>query len=283
MLGRLYRRTRNESLESHDSNSSYHRFRKSEHIFIFGVLGRCSTTALQRILNSSGEITISGESKGIVAQLLHTLKALDLFHEEFHDNYDRFEKCFAKKKHNRVYSMALNTSECSGLIRNSVVALLKPLHGGLRFGFKDIEADSVDDLESLLELFPKSKFVFLFRDPVSQFQSVQAQDYWDYSKSVDSFIENYASLSDLYIEFAKKNKTGIFVENTNLHDRNKVQSLLEKLSISNHDKALIGDAVFSAKNKSEDSQRDFEIRDSKACEAYLRIRELASRDISHTS
>ena len=276
MLSRFYSRLWNSSSRSSESDLSYNRFRNSKHIFIFGVLGRSSTTALQRILNSSEEITVSGESKGIVAQLLHTLKSLSLFHDEFRDNYERFEKCFAKKKHTRIYPMALNTEECSDSVRHSIVALLKHLHGGLRFGFQDIEVGSEETLESLLQLFPKSKFVFLFREPGSQFQSVQAQDYWDYSKSIVSFIEKYVSLANLYIQFHKKNKTGIFLENTSLRDPKKVDLLLRKLSVSSYDKTLIGDNVFSARNKIVDIQRDSEIGNSKAYRTYLRLRELSS-------
>lgn len=276
MLSQFYSRLRNSSSRFSESNLDYDRFRNSKHIFIFGVLGRCSTTALQRILNSSEEITVSGESKGIVAQLLYTLKALSLFHDEFRDNYDRFEKCFAKKKHTRIYPMALNTEECSDSVKHSIVALLKPLHGGLRFGFKDIEVGSEETLESLLELFPKSKFVFLFREPGSQFQSVQAQDYWDYSKSIVSFIEKYVSLADLYIRFHKKNRTGIFLENTSLHDPKKVDFLLRSLSISSYDKTLIGDNVFSTRKKVLDNRRDSEIANSKAYRTYLHLRELSS-------
>ena len=279
MLGRLYRLIRDDCPEPEEFNSSYQNFRESAHVFIFGVLGRCSTTALQRILNSSGEITISGESKGIVAQLLQTLKALDNFQVEFHDNYDRFKQCFAKKKHTRVYSMALNTSECSKLIKDSLVALIKPLHGGSRLGFKDIEAGSIADLEVLKELFPGSKFVFLFRDPIPQFQSVQALDYWDYSKSIDLFIEKYVSLSDLYIRFYKKERSALFLENTALYELQKVESLLEKLSISNFDEALIGDSVFSAKSKTADTRRDSLIRNSKAYEAFVRLRQLANEHV----
>tara|TARA_Y100000588_G_scaffold395177_1_gene520864 strand:+ start:10809 stop:11330 length:522 start_codon:yes stop_codon:yes gene_type:complete len=172
--------------------------------------------------------------------------------------------------------MALNTEECSDSVKHSIVALLKPLHGGLRFGFKDIEVGSEDTLESLLQLFPKSKFVFLFREPGSQFQSVQAQAYWDYSKSIVSFIEKYVSLSDLYIQFHKKNRTGIFLENTSLHDPKKVDLLLRKLSISSYDKTLIGDNLFSTKNKIVDVRRDSEIGNSEAFKAYLRLRELSS-------
>ena len=274
-LGTFYSGMLNKLLKSRDITSSYHHCRNIEHIFIYGVLGRSSTTALQRILNSSNEITISGESKGIVTQLLHTLSSLNSFENAFRDNYDRFKSSFMRNKHNRVYPMALDTSGCSTLVKNSLVALLKPLHGGLRFGFKDIEASSIDDLEALRKLFPRSRFVFIFRDPVSQYQSVQAQKFWHYSKSVDSFVSGYVALSDLYIRFAQTSKTGVFFENEALYDHEKVQVLLKVLSISNYDRALIGDAVFSSENKRGDCRRDFKIKNSKAYDAYNRLKELA--------
>ena len=65
----------------------YRKVRHQKHVFIFSVMGRASSTAFQRILNSSGEICIFGETKGSMARLLEAYATVEHdWHRKFHWN-----------------------------------------------------------------------------------------------------------------------------------------------------------------------------------------------------
>ena len=96
-------------IKQNESASFYEQTKNNQHIFIFSVLGRTSSTALQRILNSSNQICISGEPKGIVDGQLKLISKLEERQKKFvSSSNERLKASFKANKHNLPYPHALN-------------------------------------------------------------------------------------------------------------------------------------------------------------------------------
>nr|VFK57044.1 MAG: hypothetical protein BECKTUN1418F_GA0071002_11033 [Candidatus Kentron sp. TUN]VFK62540.1 MAG: hypothetical protein BECKTUN1418E_GA0071001_10822 [Candidatus Kentron sp. TUN] len=145
-----------------------------------------------------------------------------------------------------------------------------------RIGFKDIELDSLETLERINRFWSKSRFIFLFRNPKKQFESVRTKDYWPYCHDLDLFIREYARLSALYMEHADTDPNALFMENTVLFDVGQFKRLVSELDIVRFDESLIGDTVFAAEEKTrlEPALAD-ELEGSVAWEMYRKMQKRA--------
>jgi hypothetical protein len=227
----------------------YRKVRHQKHVFIFSIVGRSSSTAFQRILNSSAEICIFGETKGSLAGLLEAYAAVE--HQWHYKSHWRqtllMENSYKTGKHTTQYPHALDLHSAYFLLPGLVAGIFRPLIKVKRFGFKEIELFTLDNLRTLKGLFPECRMIFLFRDPLEQYPSLLST-HW-YNEDEDSFIETYSGYTDQYLEYTEEDQSAFFLENKHLYDSRSVAHILDKLSISKFDKDLVNDGVFSSGSK----------------------------------
>nr|VFK66694.1 MAG: hypothetical protein BECKUNK1418G_GA0071005_110410 [Candidatus Kentron sp. UNK]VFK72169.1 MAG: hypothetical protein BECKUNK1418H_GA0071006_109910 [Candidatus Kentron sp. UNK] len=133
-----------------------------------------------------------------------------------------------------------------------------------------------ETLERINRFWPNNRFVFLFRNPKRQFESVRTKNYWPYCHDPDLFIREYARLSALYMGYAETDPSALFMENTVLYDVGLVKRLMAELGISKIDESLIGDSVFAAEGKTGlEPALAKKLEGSVAWEMYRRMQERA--------
>jgi len=227
----------------------YRKVRNQNHIFIFSVMGRSSSTAFQRILNSSSEICIFGETKGSLVSLLEAYAAVE--HQWHYKSHWRqislMNDGYKTGKHNTQYPHALDLYSAYFLLPGLIAGIFRPLINVKRFGFKEIQLFTLENLLTLKSLFPSSRMIFLFRNPHDQYTSL-ISTHW-YNEDENSFIEAYTEYTKQYFEYADEDRTAFFLENKYLYDSSSIAHILNKLSISKFDKDLINDGVFSSESK----------------------------------
>ena len=231
--------------------SYYEKIKNEQHVFIYCVAGRSSSTAFQRIINSSNKVWVWGERHGMVddtVELINHMKTYrdnDFVKASLTHMYDSF----TSNKHLSFYPNAIgNLDSTINIINSSLSNMLKPWAPALkRFGFKDIEVKNIHTLEYLKEIFPQSFFLYCFRNPLTQWPSVhKLEDWWPYGKEVQAFLDEYYRLSNIYLDFASK--TGnIFIENNDLKNEDKVKKIIHHLNIPKIDYSLINVTVSSVK------------------------------------
>ncbi len=222
-----------------------------DHIFIYGVCGRCGSTAVQRILNSSDEVCIWGESWGLTSILLETIKKVqDKYDDRWKrvkaPNFEIFKNSFREKNHNQFYANAFRNLD--GLIDsllNSFSDLFDPIINTDRIGFKEIELNKIDELYVLNKLFNNSQFLFIFRNPIQQYISVKSCGYFQYSNDLDLFLKKYKKYSDIYLDYYNRMNNSSFLENTILTNIFNINKILKFLRISNVDEKLINKKINS--------------------------------------
>jgi len=264
---------------------AYARAKHLRHVWVYSVGGRCSSTALQRLLNSSNEICIFGEPWGAVNTLLKAISTLEGLDTERRrtltaEHYQLLVDSFARGRHDRFYSNAFRPLDDTLLILKGTLAnLLRPVNGARRFGFKDISSPGeVEVIKTLHRTFPASQTLFLFRDPRLQWKSVRGARWFPYSDNLTDFLEVYERISTHYLRFAGELQQPHFVENQDLFDRGKVLALVRFLGVGAIDETLIGLTVSSEGETASDDAADVQaIEDSAAYRNYVTMCELAER------
>lgn len=228
----------------------YFKVKDEQHIFIYCVAGRSSSTAFQRIINSSNTVWIWGEQQGIIDE---TVTLINLMKKCMNDNQNFYSlswmyNSFKSNKHLDFYPNAIGNLETTiDILNSSISNILKPGAFNLkRFGFKDINIKSTQTLTHLKEIFTQSFIVFGFRDPIKQWPSVRTTNWWQYSKELNLFLDEYFRLSSIYLDFFSQTGTCIFIENSDLRDYNKVEKIITYLNIPKIDSELIDVTVSSA-------------------------------------
>lgn len=225
-------------------------------IFIFGVCGRCSSTALQRIINSSGEICIWGEQHYLLEDILDIIIRVESFMTDStvikdieHINY-----CFNKNEHLLYYCNAIgNIDSLKNSLIDAIKLNLKPINPRIeRFGFKDIRVKSLSSLLELKKIFPDSKFIFLFRCPIAQWKSVNHYKFWPYSYNVSDFLNEYNRISQIYLEFSEIEKDSVFLQNTDIHIPEIFNKILSFIEIKNIDNRILNTKMLTEYPKNQD-------------------------------
>jgi hypothetical protein len=222
---------------------------QSENIFIYAVCGRSSSTALQRILNSSDEIVVLGEHRLAIEKLVDSYYYLgNIDWETQHKELIKLQECFQNKSHTSFYANAANDIRpVRAEIQKAIINLLQPLSGYTRMGYKEIGTIDRSSLMKIADFFPNSHFIFLFRNPLQQWGSVGfLKSFWDYSKQIDSFLSEYNRIADIYLNAPLKK--AFFVEDISLRDEQKVKQIIQKVNLHNFDRSLIGKTI-STTNK----------------------------------
>jgi len=249
-------------------------FRNGRHIFIFGVWGRCSSTALQRILNSSGEVCIWGEpGDHLVDDLVGLLARM----EKKNDAAGSAERkrilsdSFTSGDHSVNYCMAFPKLDSSmDALFTALKGLFQPVVDVNRVGFKEITVRDGATLDILKTLCPRAAFVFLFRNPAEQWPSVKKMA-WEKTRTVNQFIDEYRRLAEIYLE-----RDGLFIESSSLYDSEKVDNLIRGLDIAGYDASLLGDGVYAMTGKEPlDAGEAEQLKESGILELYAAMQERA--------
>lgn len=261
----------------------YKDVKNERHVFIHAVCGRSGSTAIQRILNSSNEICIFGESWGINAILLHAINNIqNKYNEKWKSikpqHLKSLQDSYRDNKHDKFYPNAFREPEALiNSLLNSFVELYKPLIDVKRFGYKEISLSDVNGLFLLNKYFKKSIILFCFRDPIKQFVSVKSCNYFSYSNDLNLFLDKYEQVSNVYLEYFENKKEGLFVDYDMIQDLNKFKKLIKYLNISKIDETLLGEKINSTQDfvlKTEDGEK---IKKSKAYYNYLKMKKIPSK------
>ena len=271
----------------------YEEIKHEKHIFIYSVCGRTSSTALQRILNSSDRVCIYGEPHYLVddiIKLLNVLKKLDNDFKKRKDlaHFDNLKKSFATGDHTLIVENAIrDLEEPISLLKSALATSFRPVNNVKRSGFKEIRIRSVETLAGLKELFPESSIIFFFRDPLEQWRSIKAfgrhdhpgDTFYEMARNIDLILEEYDKLATIYMKFSAD-----FIENKLLFDKEKLYRLLHFLGIDHVDESLIGNKIRETPNKKEIThEENKKILDSKAYRDYQKMVELSKKFISKLS
>lgn len=259
----------------------YRKIKDKEHIFIYAVCGRCGSTALQRIFNSSNEIIICGEPHYIVDKIIGALKTLDDKDAMFERSYKSLKLALSRDNHSKFYPNALADRNITrNMLINTLSNLFKPPKNiNLeRNGFKEIRIQSMQTLEYLSKLFPNSKVLFLFRNPLYQWNSVKKTKQWwitERAHRIDSFLNDYIKFAEIYLQFAKDYKKPYFIEYNKIKNTKNIEKLLSFCNINSFDENLIDDAVESTKKFTLTEVHKKNILNSKAYQKYLEMKKIS--------
>ena len=223
---------------------------EEEHIFIHSLLGRTGSTALQRLLNSSGQITVWGEPWGLIARVLDFANFMDqrrirLKDSHQHEQYKILVESTKSGVHNKFYPNAFRPLDDSiRMIDHLIVELLKsPDRKVRRFGYKDITNFKLVFINQLMSKFPNAHIVFMIRRPIDQWISVRSTGFFNYD--LDFFIKTYNELGYTILSLKKRHPCFPIIDKEWLLDEKVVARLFKSLSISKFDKKLIGKTVSS--------------------------------------
>ena len=184
-----------------------------EPIIILGP-GRCGSTLLQRILNTSAEITIWGEHAGFMkglAQSYYVITESEHIHNNYYSrkNLDSSIIIGSLKDYNQSINW-VNSFDKQSTLKNYRDLIIKQLNTGLNtekitWGFKEIlytKNDRVMDM--LLELFPSCKIIFSLRNPFNVIKSMILS--WSNQNLLKTQLENqdFTKLSQSVIVYATR-------------------------------------------------------------------------------
>lgn len=262
-----------------DSIKYYESVKGKEHVFLYSVAGRSSSTAFQRILNSSNKVWIWGEQNKLIDHTVFLINEMRKHNanERVKDSLSMLEVSFGQNKHLQFYPNAIGNLDSNiALISSSISNLLKPKAEAIdRFGFKDIDPVSIKTIEYLKEIFPQSIFIFCFRDPMEQWPSVSKLKWFPYSGKLSLFLDEYIRISDIYLEYADKNGINPFVENIDLRNTEKIRKIIEYTRVAEIDYDLIDLTVHSANAYQLSNSDKKTILKSKAYKNYLKMKSLS--------
>jgi len=176
---------------------------EQEPVFILSAGWRSGSILLQRLIISSGEIMIWGEllgDAGVIPKLADSLARLA-------NNYP-FPSYIATKRPIKELSneWIANLTPQLYFLRNAhrmffVNWLAKPaqeVYGVERWGLKEVRL-TIDHARYLKWLFPKARFLFIYRNPIDAYRSWRGnlwQDEWPgyYTRSPIAFARHWALL-----------------------------------------------------------------------------------------
>jgi hypothetical protein len=254
---------------------SYESLKEQRHIFVFGVWGRTSTTAFQRIMNSSRDICIWGEPGDfVIDNFMDAYLQLNKRREEplAHDRLRILPGSFERGDFSANSAMAVcDWTSSTRLLEQAFVDLFLPAIPIHRIGFKEIQVRSHRTLDGLRRMFPNCQFVFVFRDPRAQWPSVKSWTPWKESGSLELFMKRVEELGNLYLLY-----DGLFIEDRNLRSVSHLDCITQHLGLSSYDPTLINDNVFAAENKPALSAEEEHLIQKRLGDLYSRLQSRSS-------
>ena len=249
---------------------SYEDLKGNQHVFVFGVWGRTSTTALQRILNSTRQLCIWGEPGEYLVDNLVDAYLQITARMEAHTSrvfMEMLPDSFRRNDFGGQVAMAQSDwGESLRKLEQAFVDLFLPLIPIKRLGFKEIRIRSRKTLYGLRRMFPNCQFVHTFRDPIMQWSSVQTMTEWKESRSIELFIDRVEQLAAWYLEF-----DGVFVEDIQIKSKRDLDRLVQFLGVPGYDPALIDDGVSASRCKPRVSGDDRRRIEERLGDVYARM------------
>ena len=269
------------------STPLYNKYKEQAHVFIFSVCGRASSTALQRILNSTQEIIIWGESSAIFERTFIHLEYLEKVHQKNAKIRDQHHKLLVeaiqKKEHTAWYpkagkNLSLAINQQYEFLAHQLMPPTDHIH---RFGFKEIAVYRKNLLPIPARVFPNCYYVFLFRHPFEQWVSVKESQYFPYSKELSLFLKFYKQFATNYLRYYQTHEHGIFVQNEILFSHIPLQHLMNELDLPHFDKHLIGNITHSFQKGQLSEEEKETILNSDAYQLFLTMQDISNRFFSH--
>jgi hypothetical protein len=183
-------------------------------VFIMSAGWRSGSTMLQRLLTSSGQILVWGESGGALNCLedMHARyqqmlgSGAHLFRHGYGGNGDRQWMEFVEnphtesRAHNWIASMNPPLEEINGAVRGLFEAYYaRPAKnmGYQRWGVKEVQCGIIT-ATYIREIYPLAKFVFLVRNPMDCLLSIKRRNWMDYkepAQAVRYYAETWRKLA----------------------------------------------------------------------------------------
>lgn len=263
--------------------------RSVNHVFAFSPGGRSSSTAMQRILNSSNEIRVYGESHGVIDAYLKLIEQVGSIKNGVlnsritpHLNKEReaLKQAFNSGQHNAWYPNGLpDWRESSDLLMRSFEALFPGHPETGRFGFKEISVQDTVSLAMLTTHYHNAYVLIVFRNPVEQWQSIRnfgAESYWPYAGDLEAFVDEYVRLANIYIELhAMRSARTVFIENRQLRNAAFIKNLFSYLKLASFDAAILKDNVGTSNPDQASDEVRHAVEASAAWPAYQEMRRLS--------
>lgn len=151
-----------------------------EPIVILGS-GRCGSTLLQRVLNTSCDITIWGEHAGFlkgIAQAYHTLTEEDLIKQNLYTRRTDPSVLIGALQDFTISPNWVNSFDIAHVTKCFREMIVRLLNRGVdveetRWGFKEILYNESDHMmEMWTRLFPSTSYLFVVRHPFDVIQSM---------------------------------------------------------------------------------------------------------------
>ncbi|KAI3383581.1 hypothetical protein SNEBB_007820 [Seison nebaliae] len=174
-------------------------------LFIVSV-GRSGSTTLRYLLNSLPNYFIDGENKNAMMHIRNIYYVLRFAHQNDDDKTDRKER--------------------SRYFRRMILDLLVGVDNTDNYnvlGFKEIRFKELYELEFLLKLFPKSRFIMNYRRNLTSYKYSGFMRY--YIKVFPDYLESIKRKIWIYQQFQKKHPTitrTITKEGMNVDSINKI-------------------------------------------------------------
>ena len=206
---------------------------KTKPIFLLGT-GRCGSTLVQRILNSSPEVLILGEHNGFLISLAEAYFSLtstpNVRKWIFNPGFDTNEM-IAAARDPKFFSAWLNSFTIKRVQHNFRRLIAGVLAEEIdldqvRWGFKEIRYGENDRvLPMLLELYPEASYIFIFRNVMDTIKSMLTA--WrpnlsdrlengkisrkEISKIIMEFANRWATQNENLLDFADKHSGNSFI------------------------------------------------------------------------
>lgn len=162
-------------------------------VFIFSAGWRSGSTLVQRLISSTGEVLVWGESGGALNCIAEAMERFEQMlgpgSKRYRFGYGgngalQYETCRqpdSQIAHQWIASMNAPRS----VILKSISTLFHQVYqvpakerGFPRWGVKEVQC-GIDTAKFLRDLYPQSKFVFFIRDPFACLRSIKKRDWMD--------------------------------------------------------------------------------------------------------
>lgn len=145
----------------------------AEPVFVFSAGWRSGSTLLQRVLMSSGEIMVWGEPysrANLTATLLSQFRSFTVDWPRDYFFADAFSDELSEEWVANIYPSVADLIETHRLFFLNLFERPARAQGRPRWGFKEARLGT-DHARYLKFLFPKARFIFLYRNPYSAYKS----------------------------------------------------------------------------------------------------------------
>jgi hypothetical protein len=151
-----------------------------EPVFIFSAGPRSGSTLLQRLILSSKEVLMWGETAAAINHITEALRLQDL-NLRHSGGVLSFKKFLDSKEPTKEWIANMqppfsHTIACYSNMLMQMYGLPAKKMGYPRWGVKEVRCDLMT-YEVLRNIFPKAKFVFLVRHPLHALRSIKQRNY----------------------------------------------------------------------------------------------------------